>query len=325
ARVACADGNRRRDHASCALGYRAPSRPGAGGAQPKPVADPFGGRAQLRRDEAVVRLPAGPLPGTGTQCVAASSNVHRDQSAPRAGARRRLSMPPALRCALRPSQLRQNSHPPAKKSSPSPLTQLPATHPGYAKLSCKGEGIRIRTSYAKLSCKGEDEGEGPCAARYCARFKILPPARRDSYLRGALIVSPSMRDFRDKGRNPRFNRNAPSPPRRDSPASTAKPATAPPPGRDYRRADAGERETRRASGNDSEIVYGVEPIRELVAAAPASIRVLYVKSGDERRFAAEIDLVRTGGGRVEFADEAGLERLAGPTARHQGIAALMRE
>jgi len=79
------------------------------------------------------------------------------------------------------------------------------------------------------------------------------------------------------------------------------------------------------SGHDREIVYGVEPIRELVAAAPASIRVLYVKSGDERRFAAEIDLVRTGGGRVEFADDAGLERLAGPAARHQGIAALTRE
>src|SRR5271170_742213 len=26
--------------------------------------------------------------------------------------------------------------------------------------------------YAKLSCKGEDEGEGPCPARYRARFKI---------------------------------------------------------------------------------------------------------------------------------------------------------
>jgi len=78
----------------------------------------------------------------------------------------------------------------------------------------------------------------------------------------------------------------------------------------YRRVDPNARDTHRASGNDREIVYGVEPIRELVAAAPASIRVLYVKSGDERRFAAEIDLVRTGGGRVEFADEAGLERLA---------------
>jgi 23S rRNA (guanosine2251-2'-O)-methyltransferase len=135
-----------------------------------------------------------------------------------------------------------------------------------------------------------------------------------------------MRDFRDKTRTPRFNRNAPRLPRRDSPASPAKsPASTPLPARDYRRVDANARDTNRASGNDREIVYGVEPIRELIVAAPASIRVLYVKSGDERRFAAEIDLVRTGGGRVEFADEAGLERLAGPTARHQGIAALMRE
>jgi 23S rRNA (guanosine2251-2'-O)-methyltransferase len=133
-----------------------------------------------------------------------------------------------------------------------------------------------------------------------------------------------MRDFRDKSRNPRFDRHPPpAPPRR--PAPTAKPAAAPISAHDDRRADAGERETRRASGNDREIVYGVEPIRELVAAAPGSIRVLYVKSGDQRRFAAEIDLVRTGGGRVEFADDAGLERLAGPAARHQGIAALMRE
>src|SRR5271167_3377331 len=134
-----------------------------------------------------------------------------------------------------------------------------------------------------------------------------------------------MRNFRDKGSSPRFNRNAPRSPRRDSPASPAKPAVAPAPAQDYRRAETTERETRRPSGNDREIVYGVEPIRELVAAAPGSIRVLYVKTGDERRFAAEIDLVRTGGGRVEFADDAGLERLAGPAARHQGIAALMRE
>src|SRR5277367_1738732 len=112
-----------------------------------------------------------------------------------------------------------------------------------------------------------------------------------------------MRDSRDKDRHPRFNRNAPRPPRRDSPASSPKPAPAPAPAPDYRRADADAREPRRTSGNDREIVYGVEPIRELVAAAPASIRVLYVKSGAERRFAAEIDLVRTGGGRVEFADD----------------------
>ena len=134
-----------------------------------------------------------------------------------------------------------------------------------------------------------------------------------------------MRDFRDKSRTSRFNRNAPRPPRRDSPTSPGKPVATPPPAREYRRTETNERDIHRPSGNDREIVYGVEPIRELVAAAPASIRVLYVKSGDERRFAAEIDLVRTGGGRVEFVDEPGLERLAGSAARHQGIAALMRE
>src|SRR5258705_7982885 len=134
-----------------------------------------------------------------------------------------------------------------------------------------------------------------------------------------------MKDFRDKGRNPRFNRSAPKSPPRATPSphlpiSSTNPAPSPPP-RDYR----GAPNRGAAAANEREIVYGVEPIRELVAAAPASIRVLYVKSGDERRFAPEIDLVRTGGGRVEFADEAGLERLAGLTARHQGIAALMRE
>src|SRR6266478_7411670 len=126
-----------------------------------------------------------------------------------------------------------------------------------------------------------------------------------------------MKDSRDKGRNPRFNRNAPKSPQYTRP-SPPTPATPRP--REYRGAP-----NRGGAANEREIVYGVEPIRELVAAAPASIRVLYVKSGDERRFAPEIDLVRTGGGRVEFADEAGLERLAGLTARHQGIAALMRE
>ena len=126
-----------------------------------------------------------------------------------------------------------------------------------------------------------------------------------------------MKDFRDKGRGPRFNRNAPGSPRPAPPKPASSPA---PPSREHR----SERD-RGGAANEREIVYGVEPIRELVAAAPASIRVLYVKSGDERRFAAEIDLVRSGGGRVEFADDAGLERLAGMAARHQGIAALMRE
>ena len=120
-----------------------------------------------------------------------------------------------------------------------------------------------------------------------------------------------MKNFRNKNR--RFDREAPKSPRRPIPPTT--PASTNPAPREYRSSAATERE----------IVYGVEPIRELITSAPAAIRVLYVKSGDERRFASEIDLVRTSGGRVEFADDAGLERLAGPTARHQGIAALMRE
>ena len=120
-----------------------------------------------------------------------------------------------------------------------------------------------------------------------------------------------MKNFRNKNR--RFDRDAPKSPRRPIPPTT--PTSTSPAPREYRNSAATERE----------IVYGVEPIRELITSAPAAIRVLYVKSGDERRFAPEIDLVRTSGGRVEFADDAGLERLAGPTARHQGIAALMRE
>jgi len=76
-----------------------------------------------------------------------------------------------------------------------------------------------------------------------------------------------MRDFRDKGRKPRFNRNAPNPPRRNSPTVQPAPRPAPAPVREYQRADADPRETRRSSSNDREIVYGVEPIRELVAAA----------------------------------------------------------
>jgi 23S rRNA (guanosine2251-2'-O)-methyltransferase len=159
-----------------------------------------------------------------------------------------------------------------------------------------------------------------------------------------------MKDFRDKGRKPRFprfKRDEPKPrrfeqgapqsnqsekrrstsiakPARPSPGKPARPSPMKtlPPIRDERRTFDRDRV---GAGNEREIVYGVEPIRELVAAAPATIRVLYVKSGDERRFSTEMNQVRTSGGRVEFVDDAGLERVAGQAARHQGIAALMRE
>ncbi|MGH7815530.1 MAG: 23S rRNA (guanosine(2251)-2'-O)-methyltransferase RlmB [Candidatus Binataceae bacterium] len=91
------------------------------------------------------------------------------------------------------------------------------------------------------------------------------------------------------------------------------------------RRETPERENRATpAGNDRDLVYGAEPIRELIAAAPAAIRVLYVKLGIERRFAGELAAVRAGGGRVELLDDAAIARVAGDTARHQGIAALMR-
>jgi 23S rRNA (guanosine2251-2'-O)-methyltransferase len=73
------------------------------------------------------------------------------------------------------------------------------------------------------------------------------------------------------------------------------------------------------------MVYGVEPIRELVAAAPEAIRALFVRRDEERRFAAEIEQVRKHGGRIEMVEAERLAQLAGAEARHQGIAALMRE
>lgn len=74
-----------------------------------------------------------------------------------------------------------------------------------------------------------------------------------------------------------------------------------------------------------ELVFGVEPVRELIAAAPNSIEALYLRAGEERRFADEIERVRGAGGRVVVAREGELERMTGRDARHQGIAAIVRE
>jgi 23S rRNA (guanosine2251-2'-O)-methyltransferase len=82
---------------------------------------------------------------------------------------------------------------------------------------------------------------------------------------------------------------------------------------------------RQHPARDQYLVFGVEPIRELVAAAPAAVRVLYIKSGLEGRFAAEAAAIRQHGGRVVFAEEDELARLAGAAARHQGIVASIRE
>jgi len=96
--------------------------------------------------------------------------------------------------------------------------------------------------------------------------------------------------------------------------------------------ERGQRPTPRPAGEphpagtrDRETVYGVEPIRELVTAAPEAVRALFVRRGDERRFAPEIERVRKHGGRVELVEAERLARIGGGEARHQGIAALMRE
>jgi 23S rRNA (guanosine2251-2'-O)-methyltransferase len=75
----------------------------------------------------------------------------------------------------------------------------------------------------------------------------------------------------------------------------------------------------------TDLVFGVEPVRELIAAAPGAIRTLYVRIGDEHRFEDEMDRVRIAGGQVGFADEAEISRNCGRDARHQGIAAIVRE
>jgi 23S rRNA (guanosine2251-2'-O)-methyltransferase len=69
------------------------------------------------------------------------------------------------------------------------------------------------------------------------------------------------------------------------------------------------------------LVFGVEPIRELIGAAPAMVRVLYLKEGLERRFLDETAAVRQHGGRVVIAGDDEFIRLVGAEARHQGIVA----
>ena len=74
-----------------------------------------------------------------------------------------------------------------------------------------------------------------------------------------------------------------------------------------------------------DVVFGVEPVRELIAAAPGTIEALHVRAGEERRFADEMERVRAAGGRVAVARDGEIERIVGRDARHQGIAATVRE
>ena len=76
--------------------------------------------------------------------------------------------------------------------------------------------------------------------------------------------------------------------------------------------------------HERDVVFGVEPVRELLRAAPMSIRALFVRKGDEPRFAKEVDLARSAGIAFQAADDPALERRAGVGTRHQGIVAEVR-
>jgi 23S rRNA (guanosine2251-2'-O)-methyltransferase len=80
-----------------------------------------------------------------------------------------------------------------------------------------------------------------------------------------------------------------------------------------------------ALGETPDLVFGLQPVRELVGAAAFRISKLYVKRGTETRFQAEIRAVRQNGGEVIRVAGDDLARLAGSEARHQGIIAALRE
>lgn len=73
---------------------------------------------------------------------------------------------------------------------------------------------------------------------------------------------------------------------------------------------------------DGQVVFGVEPVRELIALAPGNIAVLYVRNGLGERFRAEVETVRRSGGTALEVGNAELAQRCGANARHQGLAAL---
>jgi 23S rRNA (guanosine2251-2'-O)-methyltransferase len=125
--------------------------------------------------------------------------------------------------------------------------------------------------------------------------------------------------MRNRGRR-RFNpaRDASSPRNSDGPRIPG--GARPPHGTSN---GGGPRPSRRE--NHGEIIFGVEPIRELIGASAAAIQTLFVKAGAYERFGGEIEAVRAAGGRVVKAEDADLARMAGSEARHQGIVAAIRE
>ncbi len=78
------------------------------------------------------------------------------------------------------------------------------------------------------------------------------------------------------------------------------------------------------AGERAQIVFGLEPVREMLAVDPAAVKTLFIRERDHTRFAAEIARVQGAGGRVMAVEEAELARMAGSQARHQGMVAQVR-
>jgi 23S rRNA (guanosine2251-2'-O)-methyltransferase len=95
--------------------------------------------------------------------------------------------------------------------------------------------------------------------------------------------------------------------------------------RPHQRNDRGRRGPRENRTSQTEIIFGIEPIRELIAASPSAIRTLYIKDGAQEKFGDEIGAVREAGGQVTSTDAATLNRMAGSESRHQGLIASIRE
>lgn len=77
-------------------------------------------------------------------------------------------------------------------------------------------------------------------------------------------------------------------------------------------------------------IYGVGPIRELVARRPESVRAIWVDPRRAEKSAGDpvaqiVTAARAAGIRVEDRDRAALDRAAGEGARHQGVVAWLGE
>lgn len=80
----------------------------------------------------------------------------------------------------------------------------------------------------------------------------------------------------------------------------------------------------RSAADGEAVVFGAEPVKELIAAAPETVTKLYLTDETQPRFRAEAELLRRAGGQIVTLDRRELARLAGVRARHQGVVATIK-